>query len=154
MTYFVYHHILFNGYPDDEKFLHLPRVSQVENSISEQYVSLSISIDDKTTLEEIKAVWKEIMSQQTFMSAVNSIYGTKYSSYEEIIRSYKRKPQLRTLNNFERDELIYEFKKAGMTCTLIAKEMKARGFKGISYDYVSKVVARYKKRIEGRKAKN
>lgn len=156
MEKFFEHYLFFNEMPEDDSiYFRLPYCTDYPDEFSKRYIKLSIIIDDSTTIEEIKAVWPRVMvlqRERKFLIPVNQKKEIDPDTYLKMVESYKRKPQFKEIKNMGRDELIVKLKKNGLTCTAIRQKLKELGYGSVNYEYVSKIIERYNKRIGIRKA--
>lgn len=90
--------------------------------------TLSIEIDDTTTLDDVKNAWPMIKFRQK-----------KLASYT--------KKKFQPIKNFERDQLAYNLKQSGKKYDEIATILSKKYKKIISYDDVASYIKRHKQKI-------
>lgn len=156
MEKFVEYYLCFNELPEEDRYYTwAPYCTDFNDEFSDNPIKLCIVIDDSTTIEEVKAVWPRVMEQQRirkFMKPINHKKAFDVDNLFDVVDSYKRKSQFKEIKNMERDELIIKLKSEGLSCTAIKKKLIEMGYKGINYEYVSKIIKRYNLRMGIRKA--
>lgn len=122
---FLYHYILFGN----REFTSYSGMINYKSSKNRNKRKLSIRILPNTTIKDIEHLWPLIKRYQ-----------------EEL--SYYSPKRFKKIINLRRDKLIFDSKKQGLTCRQIVGLLKEQGYGGVSYDYVSKIVKRYKNQIK------
>lgn len=147
MEKFVEYYLYFNQLPDEDSyFTWVPYCNDYPDELSGSQIKLAIVINDSTTIEEVKAIWPQIMEQQRlrkFMLPVNRKKEINVDDLFDFVDSYKRKTQFKEIKNMERDELIVNLKKEGLSAKNIQQKVREMGYGVIGYEYVSKIIKRY-----------
>jgi hypothetical protein len=146
-------YLYFNVLPEcDSFYLKLPYCIDYPDEFADPWTKMGIVIDDSTTIEEIKAIWPEVMDSQLFRKAVMPLKLLKERREEgediyKVMTGYKRKPQFKEIKNMERDELIIKLKKEGLKGNEIQRKIREMGYGVIGYEDVSKIIQRYDAKV-------
>lgn len=152
----VTHYLLYNALPEDDgSYLRLPYCNEYPDENTGAYTKLAVIIDDATTIEEIKAIWPSVMETQRehkILMRVNQTKKITAENFLQVLDNYRRKPQFKELKKSERDELIIQLKKDGLSGKAIQKKIREMGYGVIGYEDVSKICARRNLRVGAGKA--